>query len=130
MNNVSYSMSDRHYDIAFAKQMYKPGPGTHDPARMLGSPRVKIGTSRRQPLGADKETLGKPGPNIYNQTLDPVILSKPKYSFGTGRRKGYQLSDAPGPGAYATDGFIGVLGKGSRRKTFGLTIDLDPHKKE
>ena len=70
------------------------------------------------------------GPNIYNQTLDPVILSKPKYSFGTGRRKGYQLSDAPGPGAYATDGFIGVLGKGSRRKTFGLTIDLDPHKKE
>lgn len=74
--------------------------------------------------------MGKPGPGTHDQTLDPVVLRKPKYSFGTSGRNPGRLSDAPGPGAYATDRFIGIPGKGSRRKTFGLTINLDPHKKE
>lgn len=66
MNNLAFSLGDRHEDIAFIKQMYKPGPGTHNPEKVGINRRVRIGTSKRPQLGADNETMGKPGPNNYN----------------------------------------------------------------
>lgn len=66
------------------------------------SPIFGIGSSERPSLGGDKESLFKPGPNVYNSTLD-FKKSAPFFVFGKESRQGLERTkhqSSPGPGMY------------------------------
>ena len=64
-----------------------PGPGTyeHNPSDLIGghrkSPSFSVGTSRRQPIGGNRESRMKPGPGLYTHSCE-FRRSAPKFAFG------------------------------------------------
>jgi len=78
-------------DRAFA-----PGPGNYEPRSIQGNQNIKIGTSQRAPLSANKNT---PGPGTYEYSLK--VGEGPKYIMNPRREDNNQGTRyVPGPGAY------------------------------
>jgi hypothetical protein len=50
-------------DLEFKKQLYVPGPGTHDPTIPKDIPSMKFGTGQRSNM---QSTSIAPGPGNYN----------------------------------------------------------------
>jgi len=115
-------------DLEFkAQNSYRTGPGQYQPIFHNGSPRTKIGTGARTSLAGSKESLTKPGPGNYTQNFSALMVSSPKFGFGSGKRNGMASTQrVPGPGAYETR----KSANDGHRKTMSAILNYAPHMKE
>mmetsp|Transcript_34483 Transcript_34483/g.60570 ORF Transcript_34483/g.60570 Transcript_34483/m.60570 type:complete len:212 (-) Transcript_34483:1316-1951(-) len=96
-SSPAWSLYGRH---SSKDREYVPGPGTYDPRVTDGSPRYRVGTSKRSGLVT---TVTTPGPGTY--TTEKGWITTSPVRFGTDKRRPLSpLSTVPGPGTYTTFG--------------------------
>ena len=123
--DLKYSMGGKLADIPFSKQMYKPGPGQHDPKVHDGSRKPTF------PLESARAAVEKPGPapNNYEQVPSSIKKKNPKYGVGTSDRFDIRqhvgtlvskdIVKYPGPGTYgAENGFYHPSSKSMASKLY------------
>jgi len=129
--DLKYSMGGKLTDIPFAKQMYKPGPGQHDPKIHNGSMKSSFPHAARPAV----EKVG-PSPSEYEGLPSSIKKKNPKYGIGTGDRLDIRehvgtlvskdIRKYPGPGNYG--GENGMYQANS--KSMSPKLLHDPHGKE
>ena len=123
--DFSYSMGGKLQDIAFSKQAYKPGPGTHSPEKRNDIPSMRFGTGQRSDLGGKTYS---PGPGAYTGNNAVSQKSAPRFGFGTSTRNGATSKlNVPGPGNYLAKTFTG---RDLPSYSMGATITFSPERKE
>ena len=80
-DDLKYSMGGKLSDIPFAKQMYKPGPGQHDPMLPDDSRKSQFPHENRPAV----EKVG-PSPANYEQVPSPLKKKNPTFIIGTSDR--------------------------------------------
>ena len=99
------------------KKRNVPGPGNYDLQNSPNmnhqrNPAFSMGSSQRLPLGGGKESRLKPGPGVYDGTLD-LKKSAPNFAFGKELRPDMARSKhqwSPGPGQYREKDVVGKDG--------------------
>ena len=70
----------------------------------------------------------KPGAGTYNQSIDPLMRTAPKFGFGSCTRPEMASKTAyPGPGSYTAKNYTGKEGPS---KTMHSTLNYSPRDKE
>jgi len=99
-------------DLYNDERKHVPGPGKYN---FAGGIKTKSGFTilgRHPTKGNSSDT---PGPNVYNQSIDPLRKTAPSFRIGKSERTNLAMGspDIPGPGNYYQDGQL-LSNKGAK----------------